>query len=587
LTRAAVYQGKARLYEKTNKLENVLEQYDLLLSVYQVIKDLQWESNTLFDKAVLLKKMGRKDEAVDSFEKSIKSLETFRQQTAFPELKKTFFQRYYRRYEEVALYMLENNYYEKGYQCVEDMKARLFRDRLSEDKTELEKGIDKELKSERNGLILKLSDFAKRMFEASQKNPKELEKLEKDYRQMEKDFDDLLIKIRVKSPQYASVQFPEPVTVTTLQKDLLKEGELLLHYFVTAEKVYVFLISKEDFQVVTLDVTENFINTNINRYSFNAKKRYKKEMSEYMTKIYQSIFKPLEPKMKGKKEIIVIPDGELAKVPFEAFVVGGDTTLHPVYLLEKYRIKYFQGASVLENLRKPGKMEIKTNSFIGFGDPVYDYENFKQGKEEYEEEGSNKDENVFWKRLPGSGDEVKVIDVLFRKLNQKSQFYLREEATEKNAKSPYLKDFAYIHFSCHGVLGEVYQGLVLSQIPGSPGNNANEDGYLTLEEIMNCDYDAKLVVLSACETGLGKLEKGEGVTGLTRAVMYAGTPAVIVSLWNVDVDGTKELLIRFYRDMLEKGMEKEEALRQAKLEMIKGGNHSSPYFWSSFVMYGE
>jgi CHAT domain-containing protein len=414
-----------------------------------------------------------------------------------------------------------------------------------------------------------------------------------------------MIKIRGENPLYASVQYPEPVTVTALQKDLLKEGELLLHYFVTAEKVYVFLISKEDFQVVTLDVKRDDINKLVTDYlcpfykkcdSFKTEEEKKRRLPPKMVfnwlvdhgkVLYQRIFAPLEPEMKGKKEIIIIPDGELATVPFEAFVIDNSNPDQPVYLLETYRIKYIQSASVLEYLRKHGSNKSLTNGFIGFGDPVYDYENFKQSKTEYREEGSNKDENVYWKRLPGSGEEVKAIDGLFKNMNQKSHVYLREDATEGNAKSPLLKKFAYIHFSCHGKFGDSYQVLVLSQIPAAPGKEPNEDGYLTLEEIMNCDYNAKLVVLSACETGKGKLEQGEGVTGLTRAVMYAGTPAVLVSLWSVDETGTKELLIRFYRDMLEKGMEKEEALRQAKLEMIKSVEYSSPYYWSAFVMYGE
>jgi CHAT domain-containing protein len=104
---------------------------------------------------------------------------------------------------------------------------------------------------------------------------------------------------------------------------------------------------------------------------------------------------------------------------------------------------------------------------------------------------------------------------------------------------------------------------------------------------MSCDYNALLVVLSACETGSGKMYKGEGVTGLTRAVMYAGTPAVLASLWKVDDIATKELMVKFYRNMLEKKMDKVEALRQAKLELIKNKRYSSPLFWSAFVMYGE
>ena len=145
-----------------------------------------------------------------------------------------------------------------------------------------------------------------------------------------------------------------------------------------------------------------------------------------------------------------------------------------------------------------------------------------------------------------------------------------------------MKEFDYIHFSCHGILGDDFQGLVLSQIPQS-----TEDGFLTSNEIMNCDYNAKLVVLSSCQTGTGKVGRGEGVNGLIRAVMYAGTPAVVASLWNVSDIGTKELMVKFYKNMLEKGMSKEEALRQAKLDLINSDKYSSPYFWSAFVMYGE
>jgi CHAT domain-containing protein len=108
-----------------------------------------------------------------------------------------------------------------------------------------------------------------------------------------------------------------------------------------------------------------------------------------------------------------------------------------------------------------------------------------------------------------------------------------------------------------------------------------------LNEIMNCDYHAKMVVLSACETGSGKMYEGEGVTGLTRAVMYAGFPAVVASLWKVGDIGTKELMVNFYRNILERNLDKVEALRQAKLDLIKSKKYRSPPFWSAFVMYGK
>ena len=133
-------------------------------------------------------------------------------------------------------------------------------------------------------------------------------------------------------------------------------------------------------------------------------------------------------------------------------------------------------------------------------------------------------------------------------------------------------------------MSSTFQSLVLSQLPPE---KSKEDGYFTLNELMNCDYNAKLVVLSACQTGSGKMYKGEGVMGLTRAVMYAGTPAVIASLWKVDDIATKELMINFYRNLLEKNLDKTEALRQAKLELLKNKKYHSPLFWSAFVMYGE
>ena len=101
-------------------------------------------------------------------------------------------------------------------------------------------------------------------------------------------------------------------------------------------------------------------------------------------------------------------------------------------------------------------------------------------------------------RLPASGEEVKTIARLFEKKSQKSVIHLRDKATEDNANTPEMKNFDYIHFTCHGLLNDDFQSLVLSQLPP---DKSKEDGYFTLNEIMNCDYNAKLVVLSACQTG--------------------------------------------------------------------------------------
>ena len=261
-----------------------------------------------------------------------------------------------------------------------------------------------------------------------------------------------------------------------------------------------------------------------------------------------------------------------------------------IYLLEKYSIKYVQSASVLEILRTKYKEEGRSDMFVGFGDPVYDYEAFKAGKPEKGDDEAAVNQltkNRYFRtggklnRLKKSGEEVEEIVKIFENNNKEKNKYLRLDAKEENAKSESINKYGYIHFSAHGALDDDFQAIVLSQIPDS-----KEDGMLTLGKIMNCSYNARLVVLSACETGLGKTERGEGVTGLTRAVMYAGTPAVVVSLWSVADEQTKELMVRFYKNIIEKGMMKEEALRSAKIEMLDIG-YRNPFYWSAFVMYGE
>jgi CHAT domain-containing protein len=127
-------------------------------------------------------------------------------------------------------------------------------------------------------------------------------------------------------------------------------------------------------------------------------------------------------------------------------------------------------------------------------------------------------------------------------------------------------------------------GIVLSLVDES---GRRQDGYLRLHEIFNLDLPAELVVLSACQTGLGKELKGEGLIGLTRGFMYAGSPRVIASLWKVDDAATVDLMATFYRGMLKEGLAPAAALRRAQIEMLAQKQRQSPYYWAAFVLQGE
>ncbi|HLP45733.1 MAG TPA: CHAT domain-containing protein [Candidatus Kapabacteria bacterium] len=599
-----IYETMGIIYAAKGDSSKALELFEKAFSNHQKTGDFKFSTFILLGKAMVLADLGKKDEAKKLYEEVIEKYENLRYLGFFPWMKKNLMENAHDQYAQAASFMLENKCNDKGFKYAESMKARVFVDQMSEGLKKIDRDLTAGLIEIRNNLILKFSNIAKQMAEFTGSD-EERKKLNEKYVSIENEFKDFLVKIRLENPKYAAGKYPEPVSLADLQKEILRHGELMLQYFVAKEKTYVFLISRENFQVIPLDITEKEINANINRYflHFNKKasknKLLTKDITEGMKKygkiFYQSIFKPLEKSLRGSNDIIIVPDGQLALIPFESFVIDDSNPNKPIYLLEKYRLKYIQSATTLSMIRKYYHRESNTKSFIGFGDPIYDYENYKQGKLEcgtpepikgseiqeilrskYEREGG------LLNRLFASGEEVKVIVELFNKNNQKAVIHLREDATEENAKIPDMKSFDYIHFSCHGVLGDNYQSLVLSQIP-----QAKEDGYLTLNEIMNCDYNAKLVVLSACQTGTGKIERAEGVTGLTRAMMYAGTPAVVASLWNVSENGAKELMVRFYRNMLEQKMSIEEALRKAKLELIQSEKFYSPFFWSAFVLYGD
>jgi CHAT domain-containing protein len=188
-------------------------------------------------------------------------------------------------------------------------------------------------------------------------------------------------------------------------------------------------------------------------------------------------------------------------------------------------------------------------------------------------------------RLPFSSDEADAIAsfVPARSLLKATSF----RANRAKAVSGELADYRIVHFATHGLLNSEHpelSGLVLSLLDkdGRP-----QDGFLRTHEVYNMRLRAETVVLSACQTGLGKEIKGEGLVGLTRGFMYAGAQRVVASLWQIDDSATAALMTRFYRGMLNDGRRPAAALRAAQLEMMKQKRWSSPYFWAAFVIQGE
>jgi CHAT domain-containing protein len=182
-----------------------------------------------------------------------------------------------------------------------------------------------------------------------------------------------------------------------------------------------------------------------------------------------------------------------------------------------------------------------------------------------------------WMRIPGTGVEVKTIAGLL----DAQDFFLGADATEARFKDEGPRGARFVHVASHGTMGEGGAGqpaLVLSLI-----GNESEDGFLTMTEVFNLKVPAETVVLSACKTGQGVMERGEGVAGLSRAFLYAGANSLVVSLWSVADEETKNLMVDFYT-RLKSGEAPGAALNAARRTMISAGMH--PYYWAPFVFVG-
>ncbi|HAK89204.1 MAG: hypothetical protein A2X55_05785 [Nitrospirae bacterium GWB2_47_37] len=266
-----------------------------------------------------------------------------------------------------------------------------------------------------------------------------------------------------------------------------------------------------------------------------------------------------------------------------------------VYATDEYPISYYQSASVLSLHRGLHIAREKGKTFFGLGDPVFEIKDTRSANlrsvkivakagissTDIAETEETKDAGYKFTRLVNTEKEVKEVSKLF----DKAKIFIGSDASEEKLKAEDLRTRRYVLFSTHGILGNEIPyikqpALVLNLI-----GNDKEDGFLTASEIFEMDLNADIVGLSACKTGLGVQSAGEGVVGLSRAFMYAGTDTVLVSLWSVADESTYKLMAKFF-DGLKNGKDKMTALKNAK-DYLRNNGYDNPFYWAPFILMGE
>jgi CHAT domain-containing protein/Tfp pilus assembly protein PilF len=427
------------------------------------------------------------------------------------------------------------------------------------------------------------------------------------------------LKTRLESefPQYFALKYKDAkISVKEVQQGFLAENptSAILEYLLGDTVLYAFCITKDKyaFHRQSLDSTRfkktNALSLEVKKLAraladVNLQRDHTSVLSQPASTLYDYLIKPFEQQIQGK-ELIIIPDGELNKIPFE-ILVKPDISLKSArkwqdlpYLIQQHNISYhYSGRLLLDDWQKNKTQPVKSSGFVAFA-PVFNdsatgqiVSNESSIEQSYLAYVSRSDttsrafmsDGKFITSLPGTEREVKAIYELFAQQNQPAKYYLNDQANESTVKSINLKPFKYLHFATHGLTDEdrpTQSCLILAQKPDSTADNL-----LTSSEMYGLEMDAELVVLSACQTGKGTLKAGEGIIGLTRGLLYAGARNLMVSQWNVNDASTAELMTKFYTKVLA-GQSNRQALREAKLELLNS-KFACPYFWAAFVLVGR
>jgi len=616
-------QSKAQIFADTTKtLEDITnkERLEIALKHYQacdtLITQARKEITTQSDKIALGEKASQvyKEAAKLSYELGIRNDELKNQ---------------------------SNNYFENCFNFSEKNKSSVLLESLAGSKALKFAGIPEELLEKEHTLSIDIA-----LYTNLKNNAERIEK-EKEYKDklfnLNKTYDSLIIVFETNYPAYYNLKYNNSTATVAHVSNLLDKKTAMISYIILDSSLVVYQITKKGLEIYKTALLKD-LDKKVYFYVKAMQADKKKDILKYKQlafELYNQLFpkEMLENKnFQSIENLIIIPDGYLATVPFESLLTSeytkewtdwSDSTYFSEmpFLIKKYAISYTYSATLFCNTfakqnTKPPTIN-NLNDWIAFA-PVFDEENIsgtteittklleKIDKNQTDSTNTNTSRGKLLNgahvnALPGSLTEVDGILKMYENANLKAVAKTHKYANELFVKSGELENYKIIHFATHGFVNREnpeLSGILLAQDTSSVyadnkdiyGNVAQQnDGILYQSEIYNLKLNSDLVVLSACETGLGKITTGEGVIGLSRALLYAGTKNLLVSLWQVSDASTSQLMLSFYDNLLadkayydsKSYIKFNKDLQKAKLKLIAERKYAHPYYWSPFVLIGQ
>lgn len=448
------------------------------------------------------------------------------------------------------------------------------------------------------------------------------------------EYDEVEAQIRAYNPRYAALGQPQPLSAREIQQQLLDDKTLLLEYALGEERSYLWAVTPTSLSSYELPKRREIervaarikdILTACRKLPGELGRHYQQRLTQadaqYRSEaaaLSQMLLGPVAAQL-GTKRLVIVAEGILQYIPFGGLPAPASavTNARPsglrspddsdtsAPLILEHEIINLPSASVLALIRSEAQQRQPAPKAVAvLADPVFERDDprlsvARQAGEPAKQPKSEtaslsralEDFDVFndhlrLPRLPSSRQEARDIMAVAPPDGRLEAIDFK--ASRATATDPLLAQYRIIHFATHGLLDDKHpelSGIVLSLFDerGRP----QEDGFLRLHDIYNLRLPVELVVLSACQTGLGKEVRGEGLIGLTRGFMYAGAARVVASLWKVDDAATAELMKRFYIGMFKDHLTPAAALKAAQVSMWEQSRWHNPYFWSGFILQGE
>ncbi|WP_254173285.1 CHAT domain-containing protein [Planktothrix pseudagardhii] len=599
--KALEFSRAANTYYLLKDYEKGLKYHNQSLQLWQGMGNL---SNQAFELAIIARierDRGNFNQSLTNIEAAIKIIEDLRTKIGSQELRQSYFatvQDYYQFYIDLLMQLHQQNP-QKGYDALafhasERSRARSLVELLTEAGANIRQGVDPKLLEQEQNLQQQLNTVENQRYQLTQGNytQQQLDEIKQQSQSLLNQLDELEAKIRLTSPRYANLKYPQPLTLQQIQEKVLDDDTLLLEYSLGEERSYLWAVTKNSITSYVLPKQSE-----IEEIAQPWREMNESTSVESGLPLSEILLKPVASQL-GNKRLLIVGDGVLQYIPFAALPIPSQPNTP---LLVEHEIVTAPSTSTIAIQREQLQNRPTVAKTVAvLADPVFSLNDSRVTRNAPQQNPQTLNNLALtraarnlgigegaktYSRLEYTRTEAEEIIALVPE-NQRLQA-LDFQASLEQAKNPHLSEYQIVHFATHGLLDSVnpeLSGVVLSLFNQQ---GQAEDGFLRLQDIFNLNLPAELVVLSACQTGLGKETKGEGLVGITRGFMYAGARRVVVSLWSVNDASTSELMSRFYQPILKEGKNPIIALREAQLEMWKSGKWQSPYYWAAFTVQGD